>query len=479
MLNDFFLWFIKAQAYQNIIVIVIIAGVIFLLWIASRREYWRSAWKQVRSKKLAMVCLVILSIYIVIGLLDSISWSDAIRGQDGKRSRDNNGNIIYEPRGLSILDRICAPLRERTEKTYSAPLATRLYSKETLTTPEGLVTRDYPRLTYGGVHLKNESDRNSDIYRRVIIGLFIGLLGGLITAGIMMALYISTFNKKVSRSVGQASLLVMSGKDAQPTKKYYLLDNKKGVIFWGIIAAALVWFIAVTILLAKDYHVLGTDKVGNDVLYRALKGVRTALIIGGFTTILAVPFAIFFGVIAGYFGGRIDDVVQYIYTTLASIPGILLIVAFMLIFGRGLFNLCLIMGITSWTGLCRLLRGETLKLRELEYIQAAKAFGVGRARIILRHIVPKVMHLVLISFLLRFSGLVLAEALLSYLQIGVEPTRGSWGSMIDIARMELAREPVVWWNLSAAFIFMVILVLSANLFGDAVRDALDPRLRTE
>jgi peptide/nickel transport system permease protein len=89
------------------------------------------------------------------------------------------------------------------------------------------------------------------------------------------------------------------------------------------------------------------------------------------------------------------------------------------------------------------------------------------------------MHLVLISFLLRFSGLVLAEAMLSYLQIGVEPTRGSWGSMIDMARMELAREPIVWWSLSAAFIFMVVLVLSANLFGDAVRDALDPRLRTE
>lgn len=242
---------------------------------------------------------------------------------------------------------------------------------------------------------------------------------------------------------------------------------------------ALVFFIATVILLARKYHVLGTDKVGNDVLYRSLKGVRTALIIGGFTTALAVPFAIFFGVVAGFFGGRIDDIIQYLYTTLASIPSILLIVAFMLLFGRGLFNLCLIMGIAGWTGLCRLLRGETLKLRELEYVQAARAFGVGRAKIIIQHIIPNVMHIVLISFLLRFSGLVLAEAMLSYLQVGVEPTRASWGSMINLARMELAREPVVWWNLSAAFIFMVVLVLSANLFGDAVRDALDPRLRTE
>lgn len=445
VLSDFFFWFIRSKAYHNIIVIAIIGIAIFLLWIASRREYWRSAWKQIRSRKLAMVCLVILSIYIAIGLLDSISWSNAIRGEDGKRSRDSNGRIIYEPRGLSILDRLFTRLRVRTEKTYSAPLATRLYSKETLTTPDGRIIRDNPRLKYGGVHLKDESGRNLDILRRVIISLFIGLLAGLITAGIITA------------------------------KKSRVID----AVFWGIMSAILIFLIAIVILLSKDYHLLGADKVGNDVLYRALKGVRTALIIGGFTTILAVPFAIFFGVIAGYFGGRIDDIVQYIYTTLASIPSILLIVAFMLIFGRGLFNLCLIMGITSWTGLCRLLRGETLKLRELEYIQAAKAFGVSHGKIILQHIVPNFMHLVLISFLLRFSGLVLAEAMLSYLQIGVEPTRGSWGSMIDIARMELAREPVVWWNLSAAFIFMLILVLSANLFGDAVRDSLDPRLRTE
>ena len=226
-------------------------------------------------------------------------------------------------------------------------------------------------------------------------------------------------------------------------------------------------------------HLFGTDKVGTDVFYRALKGIRTALIIGGFTTLTAIPFALCFGVVAGYFGGRVDDIVQYIYSTLASIPSILLIVAFMLLFGHGLFNLCLILGISSWTGLCRLLRGETLKLRELEYIQAAEAFGVSRWKILVKHIVPNVMHIVLISAVLRFSGLVFFEALLTYLQIGVDPTTGSWGNMINTARLELARDPVVWWNLIAAFLFMFGLVLPANLFGDAVRDALDPRLRTE
>lgn len=248
-------------------------------------------------------------------------------------------------------------------------------------------------------------------------------------------------------------------------------------------------------------HLLGTDKVGGDVLYAAIKGIRTGVVIGVGTTALAIPFAILFGVLAGYFGGVIDDIIQYIYTTLSSIPDILLIVAFMLIFGtRGyqggsitdadlsfvifvlndrLFWLCFIMGITSWTGLCRLVRAETLKLRELEYVEAAEAFAVGRLTIIIRHIVPNLMHLALITLVLQFSGLVLAEAILSYLGIGVGSEMGSWGNMINMARLELSREPVVWWSLLGAFAFMFALVLPANIFGDAVRDALDPRLRSK
>ncbi len=238
--------------------------------------------------------------------------------------------------------------------------------------------------------------------------------------------------------------------------------------------------------IARDYpplkhprtHLLGTDKAGGDILFRALKGVRTALIIGGLTTFIAIPFAILFGVVAGFFGGWVDDVIQYIYTTLSSIPGILLIVAFLLLFDRGLFQICVILGITGWTGLCRLLRAETLKLRELDYVQAAQAFGVSTPMILLRHIVPNLMHIILISFILRFSGLVMSEAILSYIGVGVGPETGSWGNMIVEAQYELGREPIVWWNLLASFIFMFGLVLPVNLFGDAARDALDPRLRT-
>jgi ABC-type dipeptide/oligopeptide/nickel transport system permease subunit len=242
-------------------------------------------------------------------------------------------------------------------------------------------------------------------------------------------------------------------------------------------------------------HLLGTDKVGQDVLYLSLKSIRTGLLIGSLTTLVMLPFALGLGIAAGYFGGRIDDAIQYLYTTLNSIPGVLLIAAAVLVVQvqieahAELFNtaaarsdvrllaLCAILGVTGWTGLARLLRAEALKLRELEFVQAARAFGVTDARILLRHLLPNVMHLVLITVVIDFSGLVLAEAVLSYVGVGVDPGMISFGNMINGARLELAREPVVWWQLAAAFVFMFVLVLAANLFADQVRDALDPKSR--
>lgn len=229
----------------------------------------------------------------------------------------------------------------------------------------------------------------------------------------------------------------------------------------------------------KGSHILGTDQTGRDVFFAALKGVRTAMILGFFTTLLAVPFAILFGVLAGFFGGRVDDAIQYIYTTIACVPGVLLIIAFMMIVGqRSLTMLCIAMGITSWTGLCRVIRGETLKLREQDYVQAAEALGVNRFVVLFRHILPNLFHIILISSVMRFSGLVMSETMLAYIGVGVGPDTGSWGNMITAARFELGRDPVIYWNLIGAAAFMFALVLSVNLFGDSLRDALDPKLRT-
>jgi len=213
------------------------------------------------------------------------------------------------------------------------------------------------------------------------------------------------------------------------------------------------------------------------------------------TTLVMLPFALALGVAAGYFRGWVDDAIQYLYTTLSSIPGVLLIAAAILLIqikiethadlfdtvtaraDLRLLALCAILGITSWTGLARLLRGEALKLREVDYIQAAHAFGVPHWRILSRHILPNVMHIVLIAVVMDFSGLVLAEAVLSYVGVGVDPSTISFGTMINSARLEMARDPMVWWSLAAAFCFMLLMVLSANLFADAVRDAFDPRIR--
>jgi peptide/nickel transport system permease protein len=220
------------------------------------------------------------------------------------------------------------------------------------------------------------------------------------------------------------------------------------------------------------YHLLGTDILGRDVLLQALKGVRVALLIGGFSSLIVIPLALGAGMSAGYFGRRVDDVVFFTVSTLSSIPTLLLLIALVMVLGRGTVQVCIALGITGWVGFARVLRGETLKLRELDYVAAARALGASDWRILGRHILPNLLHLVAITFVLLFSRLVLAEAMLSWLGIGID---GSWGQMIDQARDELARDPLVWWNLSAAAAALFGLILSVNLIGDAVRDGLDPR----
>jgi peptide/nickel transport system permease protein len=423
-----------------LIYFLLIGGGVWLAF-ALRREDWRVALRQVAANRIAMLCFGILCCYGLIGFLDTLHFRPV------SPDTPNGGSI------QSALDTVCQPLIARGEKTYSAPFATHLFSKETVVHPDGRQVREYPQLQHVGSQLSDATTSPGDVLSKILVGLAWGL-----ACGAML----------------------------------FLLAWGIGKRLWtGLFLLFVAVLVAEVVVLSQWYHILGTDKTGRDVLYIALKSVRTGLIIGTLTTLIVTPFAILCGVLAGYFGGWVDDVIQYVYSTLDSIPEILLIAAAMLIFQVGLTEeetaisadkrlvyLCVIMGITSWTGLCRLLRAEVLKLREVEYVQAADAFGVSRVQIMFRHLIPNVLHIVLISIVLRFSGLVLAEAVLAYVGIGVDPSMHSWGNMINQARLELARDPVVWWNLFAAFVFMLGLVLPANLFGDAVRDALDPRLRT-
>jgi peptide/nickel transport system permease protein len=223
-------------------------------------------------------------------------------------------------------------------------------------------------------------------------------------------------------------------------------------------------------------HLLGTDILGRDVLHLTLSGTRIALLVGGFTSLIVIPLALLVGIAAGYFGRRIDDVAFFVMSTLNSIPSILLLITLIMVMGRGPVQVCVAMGVTSWVGFCRIVRGETLKLRELDYVQAARALGVSDFKLIWRHLLPNLMHLVVITFVLTFSALVLSEAILSYLGIGID---GSWGQMIDQARDELARDPIIWWNLAAASGALFGLILAVNFVGDAIRDVLDPRTLME
>jgi len=421
-----------------------------------RQAHLAVPWRRVFQSPAAMASSVVLCAYLAVGLADSLHFRPQLEQKAGDKA-------AYSSEVLSLLDLALAQLRGRSEKTYSAPLATRSYAKEQVELPDGRQMRDFPRLRFGGAQLQDEAEWAADVSRRA--------LGGF---GVSLLLCFLVF------------LLVRK------------LQKKSPDIPWsaaGSAVCALLLLAGPAIALSSAYHVLGTDKVGQDVFYLALKSIRTSLVIGTLTTLVLLPVGIALGTMAGYFRGWVDDVIQYFYTTLNSIPGVLLIAAsvlmlqvvldrhadwFSLAAQRADFRLlvlCAILGLTSWTGLARLLRGETLKLSQLEYIQAARAFGVRDARILARHILPNVSHIVIIAMVMDFSGLVLAEAVLSYVGVGVDPSTNSFGTMINAARLEMSREPVVWWALATAFGFMLALVLAANLFADAARDGFDPRVR--
>lgn len=452
--------------------LLLVALIGYFFWIAKQQQF-RDAWRQIFHRRIGMFTLVFLCVYLMIAILDSIHLQPAL---------SNNHDIektYYSVEVKSVFDLLVSPLGQQNETSYSAPFATHLFSKAMITQPDGTQIQSYPPLLYGGQHLQNSDKKLIDITVRITAGFIIALIIWFIIATLII--FIIARQKKDSFF-----------------KELKMIARGKTFIAWRellIALAIILQIICIAAFLAQEYHILGTDKVGKDVFYEGLKSIRTGLLIGTLTTLVMLPFALLLGTMAGYFNGWIDDVIQYLYTTLSSIPAVLLITAAILslqiyienhaaafptLAARAdlrLLALCIILGITSWTSLCRLLRAETLKIKEMDFVTAGVALGTRHSQIIFRHILPNVMHIVLITLVLDFSGLVLAEAVLTYVGVGVDPTTISWGNMINSARLELAREPIVWWPLLSAFIFMFTLVLSANLFADTVRDAFDPRSR--
>ena len=456
----------------DIFVYAILLFVLWYMWQVRSDRNLRANWRLAMKRPVAMVSSMVLGFFLLVALTDSIHYRQALPSAPGQATQ-------YSSEANSVLDQLLEPLAAARERSYSEPLSAVAFRKETFER-DGVSVRDYPRLRFGGKHLdKPEIELSKDVSQRTVVALGVGAC--IVLFVLMLGLVVASFLSQQSLTVLVSKFV--NGKTEWPWRSM--------AITFTLMTLAICW----VVFLSQGYHVFGTDRTGNSVLVFAMKSVRTALVIGGLTTLVVLPLALLLGVTAGYLRGWVDEVIQYVYTLLASIPDVLLIAASVLLLqvfidkNQGVFEtsleradarlffLCLILGITSFTGLCRLVRGETLKLRELEYIQSARAFGVSTPRVLWRHIIPNLMHLVLINTVMQFSSFVLAEAVLSYVGVGVDPKTASFGVMINTARAELAATPLVWWSLTTAFGFMFLIVLSANLLADAIRDAFDPRTR--
>jgi peptide/nickel transport system permease protein len=449
------------------------AALLAYAWRVRSNANLRATWQRVLRDPVAASAGVVMALFLLLTLVDSVHLRRALPTAEGAVA-------IYDTRTLSLLDVILVRQIEMREVSYSLPLGTHGFNKESVIDAGGAVRRDYPRLRFGGAHLADPAAQwAGDIATRVGAGL----VGAAAVVMLMLALAAAALARQHDGWRGALG-------DLAADRTFYPLR----AIFVTLAVVALL--AGPVIALMPHYHVFGTDRTGNDVLVQALKSVRTAFVIGALSTLATLPIALLLGVLAGYYKGWVDEVIQYVYTTLSSVPNVLLIAACVLMVqvfldkNPDLFEtaaersdlkmlmLCLILGLTGWAGLCRLVRAETLKLRELDYVQAATAFGVSDLRIMARHILPNVMHLVLITIVLSFSELILYEAVLTYVGVGVDPVMSSFGGMINLARAEMSRDPIVWWSFAAAFGFMVGLVLAANLFADGVRDAFDPKARS-
>ena len=434
-------------------------------------------WAKVFRNAPALASSVILLLCLGVTLLDSLHYRPLLPPAPGVADTAP----AYDSRTHSLLDAVLIDLVDARESTYSRPLSYLGFTKDSLLV-DGHIQRVAPRLAHGGQHLV---DPVTQWWPDVVMRASLGMAAGAAMAVLLTGLFVSALARARAQGL---------------TATWAQIRARQGAVPWHV-ALATVWLLCLlagaAMALSGPYHLLGTDLTGNDVLYQSLKSIRTAFVIGALATVATLPLAVVLGILAGYFRGWVDEAIQYLYTVLSSVPNVLLIAALVLmvqvfldknpdLFETGaersdlkLFLLCAVLGGTGWAGLCRLLRAETLKLRELDYVQAAQAFGISDTRIMARHIFPNVAHLMLIITVLEFSALILYEAVLSYVGVGVDPSMNSFGGMINLARSEMSRDPLVWWSFASAFGFMVTLVLAANLFADGVRDAFDPTFRVE
>ncbi len=221
-------------------------------------------------------------------------------------------------------------------------------------------------------------------------------------------------------------------------------------------------------------HPFGLDELGRDILTRVASGARISLLVGLAVVSVSSLAGMFFGSVAGYFGGRIDDGISRVIDVLMAFPGILLAIALVAVLGPSLVNVVIALSLIGWVGYARLVRGQALRAREFEFVQAARALGAGSARIVTRHVLPTALPAVVVQATLGMAGAIIAEASLSFLGLGVQPPTPSWGTMLDAGRSHLFDAPhlTIFPGLAIA-----LLVLGFNFLGDGLRDRIDPKLQ--
>ncbi|MBW3554745.1 MAG: ABC transporter permease [Gemmatimonadetes bacterium] len=223
-----------------------------------------------------------------------------------------------------------------------------------------------------------------------------------------------------------------------------------------------------------DYW-LGTDQFGRDIMSRIIYGARISLAIGFIAVAIAIILGSLLGAIAGYIGGKVDAAIMRFTDMVMAFPRLILLIMIIALFEPSLTLIILVLGLTQWPGTARLVRGEVLSLREQEYIQAARALGFGRWRIILRHLIPNVLAPVIVAATLGIGNTIVLEAGLSFLGMGIQPPTPSWGTLVADGRQNLIG---AWWVATFPGLAIVVTVLAFNLVGDGLRDALDPRMRS-
>lgn len=223
-------------------------------------------------------------------------------------------------------------------------------------------------------------------------------------------------------------------------------------------------------------HLLGTDSYRRDVLSRIIYGTRVSLIIGVLAVCISCIIGTFFGMVAGYFGGIIDDIIYRMTEAIRAIPQVVLAMALTAVFGSGIRNLAIILGISSMTGYVRMMRGQVLSIKQADYIMAGKLQGNSNFQLMFKHILPNSISPIIVMMTQQVGSTILSEAGLSFLGLGISAPTASWGSMVSEGRMFLLQNPV--FALTPG-ICVAALVISLNMLGDGVRDALDPRLRGE